>query len=166
MKFAAAVLTFLFVAVAVAPAGSQDGAVIVKPKVLVRTDVPAGPHPEPPPEELQSFGVTLVMSFWVEEAGKKTLQVELRCATPEYRANLTKKTGEFHHHLEVEGAIIMMRDREVLLLFETELINTGQGLVNLIELKGSAIMREGEAKVLLKADTTSLHARFAFEAED
>jgi len=163
MKIAAAILSLALIVAVVAPAGTQEGATIVKPKVLVHTDVPLGPAP--PPQEVQPFGTTLVVNFWVEEAGKKTLDVELRCATPEYRAALTKKTGEFEHHLEVEGAIVMMRDRQLLLLFEAELGNTGQGRANLIELTGSAIMREGEEKVLLKADTTSLHARFAFEAE-
>ncbi len=161
MKALGGILVLVIVVAIAAPAGSQQGAVVVRPKVLVRTDV--RPPGQPPPE-LRSFGVTLVLNFWVEEAGEKGLAVELRCATPEYRAVLTRKTGEFSHHLEIEGVIQMLRDREILLLFEAEVGSGGQKLHNIAEIKGSAIMREGEETILLRTDETSLHATFTFEA--
>jgi len=162
MKLVAGILACLLVALIVMPAGSQEGPVVVRPKVLVRAAVPLRDVPR---EELQSFGVTLVVNFWVEEEGKKVLGVELKCATPEYRAKLAKDTGEHERHLEIKGVIQMLRDREILVVFDTELASGGQGLASVIELKGSAIMREGEEKVLLKTDETSLHATFAFEVE-
>jgi hypothetical protein len=163
MKAAAALLVGVLVALVALPAGSQDGAVVVRPKVLVHTDAPP---PGPPPEELQSFGATLVVNFRVEEAGKKVLGIELKCATPEYRVKLVKDTGEHERRLQIEGVIQMLRDRQILIVFDTELASGGQGLAGIVALKGSAIMREGVEEVLLKTDETSLHASFAFEAED
>ncbi len=163
MRAAAGVLALLLVAAVAVPAGSQDGAIVVRPKVLVRTDVPP---PGPPPQEPQSFGVTLVVKFWVEEAGKETLAVELRCATPEYHVKLAKDTGDLEHRLEVGGVIQMLRDREILLLFEADLGSAGQKLANTVETTGSAILREGVEKILLKTADTSLHVTFAFDVAD
>jgi hypothetical protein len=162
MKAAAALAACALVVLAALPAGPQDGPRVVRPNVLVHTEVPP---PGPPPEELQPFGATLVVNFWVEEAGKKVLGVELKCATPEYAVKLAKDTGEHGRRLEVKGVIQMLRDREILLVFDSELASGGQGLGDVIAVRGSAIMREGVEQVLLKTDETSLHASFTFEVE-
>jgi len=157
-------LTAVLLLVAVAlPAGSQDGAVVVRPKVLVHADVPASGEP---PDEIQSLGTTLVLSFWVEENDQKGPAIEIRCATPDYRAAVTKRTGKYSRHLEVDGVIVMLRDRQILLLYDAEVGTGDEEIHTVAQIKGSVMMREGVEKVLVKAEETSLHATFAFEPED
>ena len=69
-------------------------------------------------------------------------------------------------HRKPVRPIQMLRDREILLLFEAEVGSGGQQLHNIAEIKGSAILREGEEKILLKTDENSLHATFSFEVEN
>ena len=161
MKLFAGFLVLVLVAAIAVPVGSQEGRV-VRPKVVVHTGTV---QPGEPPAELQSFGTTLVLSFWVVEDEKQILKAEIRCATPDYRAALTKQSGDFSVHLEVEGVIQILRDGEILLLYEAQVASGAHTDRILAEIKGSAIMREGKEKVLLKADDSSLHASFAFDAE-
>ncbi len=169
MRIAAVIAACMVVTASAATAGAQSSRVVVKPRVPVHIDTG---HREPPPEELRSFGVTLVINFWVEEPGanagepaKKVLAVELRCATPEYGAALAKDTGEFEHRFEIHGVIVLLRDRDILLVFETEIASGGQGRSSAVEIRGSAILHEGEKKLLLSTGDKALYASFAFDVE-
>lgn len=162
MKAAALLAVLLLIAVA-QPAGSQGGATVVRPKVLVHADVPLTDQPR---EEIESLGTTLVLKFWVQENDQKGPTVEIRCATPDYRAAVTKKTGKFSRHLEVDGTIRMLRDRQILLLYDAEVGSGDEEIHTIAQIKGSLIMRDGVEKVLVTAEQTTLHAAFTFEPED
>ena len=51
----------------------------------------------------------------------------------------------------------LLRDREILLLFDADLGSAGQKLASTVETAGSAILREGVEKVLLKTALSSTH---------
>jgi len=159
MRTVAALLVGALIMAVAIPAGSQGGAVVVKPRVLVRAD---GRPPEPA-DVPRSFGVNLVVKFWIEESDKETFSVELRCATPKYHVSLTDDSGEFEQRVEISGGIVLLRDRAILLSFDTALGKTGQGLRSAVAFKGSVILREGEDKVLFKTGEMSLHATFTIE---
>ncbi len=163
MKAAAGLAAVLLLIAVALPAGSQDGAVVVRPKVLVHTDVPARGDS---PKEIHSLGTTLVLTFWVEENEEKGPVIEIRCATPDYLAAVTKKTGEFSRHLEVDGTIRMLRDRQILLLYNAEVGSGNEEIYTVAQITGSVIMREGVEKVLVEAEETTFHATFTFEPED
>jgi hypothetical protein len=161
MKAFAAMLALVLILAFAAPVGSQEGPV-VRPRVVVHT---GAAQPNEPPPEIQSFGTTLVLSFWIAEGEKQTLKAGIRCATPDYRAALTKQSGDFTVHLEVEGVIQILRDGEILLLYEAQVASGAHTDRTLAEIKGSVIMREGKEKVLLKTDESSLCASFAFDED-
>ena len=163
MKLLAAILTLALIVAVVAPAGSQQRPVIVRPEVQVHTGIV---EPVAPPEEIRAFGTTLILSFAVQEDDQQGPAIEIRCATPEYRAMVTKKTGDFSRHLRVEGIIQPLRNGQILLLFDAEVGGGREQVHTVAEVKGSAILREGVETVLVKSEGTVLKATFAPEPEE
>jgi hypothetical protein len=160
MKPLAAVLALALVAAVAAPAGSQQRPVIVRPDVQIHTGTVESAGP---PEEMRAFAATLILSFAVQEEDQRGPAIEVRCATPEYRAVVTKKTGDFTRHLRVEGVIQPLRDGRALLLFEAELGGGREQVNTIAEAKGSAILREGVETVLTKSEGTVLKVSYAPE---
>jgi hypothetical protein len=160
MKPLAAVLALALIAAVVAPAGSQQRPVIVRPEVQIHTSTV---EPTEPPQEMRAFATTLVLSFAVEEEDQHGPAIEIRCATPEYRAVVTKQTGDFSRHLRVEGVIQPLRDGQALLLFEAEVGGGREQIHTVAEVKGSAILRESVETVLIKSEGTVLKVSYAPE---
>ncbi len=161
MKAAAGLAAVVLLVAVALPAGSQHGSGS-GPRVIVNADVPAQRDSD---DEIRSLGTTLILKFWAVESDQKGPVIEIRCATPDYLAAVTKKTGDFSRHLEVEGTILMLRDRQILLLYNAEVGSGNEQIYTAAQITGSAIMREGVEKVLVEAEETTLHATFAFEPE-
>jgi hypothetical protein len=161
MKALAAILVCVFLTTVCLPVGSQEKPVIVQPKVQIHTGVvepvePAGP---------QSFGATLLLRFWIAKGDAELLAIELRCATPEFRAALTRTTEEGTDSFQIEGALELLRDREVLVMFDSTVSSAGKGPDRSFSAKGSVMLREGVPKALVTVGDLSLNARFAFDVE-
>ncbi|MBN1918348.1 MAG: hypothetical protein JW889_10585 [Verrucomicrobia bacterium] len=160
MKPLAAILVCLVLVTLGAPAGSQQRPVIVRPEVPITTgSVPPAVGPE-------SFGTTLLLRFWTAKGDAEVLAIELRCATPEFRAVLSRATDEGSDSFHVEGVIQPLRDRQVLIVFESAVASSGKGPDLSFASRGSAILREGAPKALVTAGDLSLNAQVTFDAEE
>ena len=163
MKALAAILACLFLATICPPAGTQEEPAVVQPRVHVHTGVVEAVEPAPGPE---SFGTTLLLRFWIAKGDTELLAIELRCAAPEFRAMLTRTTEEGANSFHVEGVVQLLRDREVLILFDAAVNAKGKGPDESFQAKGSVILREGVQKALVTAGELSLNARFSFDADE
>jgi hypothetical protein len=156
------ILCLLLVALTL-PAGSQQGPQIVRPRVQVHTGVV---QPVEAPPGIEPFGTTLLLRFWTTRGDKENLAIELRCAAPPFRAALSRAALDEANLLEIEGEIQLLRDGEILLLFDAKVGAQEKGPDQAFEAAGSVMLREGAARVLVSTGDTALHARFTLDVEE
>jgi hypothetical protein len=160
MKTLTAILACLLFVTLCAPAGSQQRHVIVQPEVQVHTGG------VPPAEGPASFGTTLRLRLWIARADDEVLAIEVRCATPEFRAALSRVSDEGSDSFHVEGVVQPLRDGKVLVVFDSAVASSGKGPDRSFQAKGSVILREGVPTVLVATGDLSLNASATFEAEE
>jgi len=163
MKALAATLACLFLVTICAPAGSQERPVIVQPKVHVHTGVVESVEPAAGPE---AFGTTLLLRFWTAKGDAEVLAIQVRCATPEFSAFVSRTSDEGADHLQIEGTVHLLRDGQILVLFDARVSSRAKGPDQGFQAKGSVTLRQGVPKALVSTGDLSLNARFTFDAEE
>jgi hypothetical protein len=146
-------------------------AVVFVAAIAVGAVVRAGSQEVPPPQRGQSHpslaGGTVVLHFTAESAGRKALDVELRCAHPEFYLNPGTRAAEgAHFDWDLAGVVDVRSGGGSIIYLDVQrlaLERRASGPSLDMTAHVGAVLTSGQEKVLFMSDDVTLRVKATFE---